>query len=157
MAWSARDYDPLAGYKTLNYWERRIAYEQAREAQSDEAVSRSGPGSMLPGTLWEGSRTNLFLVAKGTLFTAYCNGTIVPGIMRGLILEQAPVFGLRVLEVPLTEDLLETADEAFLTNSVRGMIPLARLFERTFEPVPGPATEHLWGKVSAWLHSGGTT
>ena len=41
------------------------------------------------GTIWEGSRSNLFVVSDGQLLTPPASGRILPGIMRGLILERA--------------------------------------------------------------------
>ena len=47
-----------------------------------------------------------------------------------------------------------SADEAFLTNSVRGMLPVARLLHADL-PAPGPVTRRLWDEILPWLESGG--
>ncbi len=80
----------------------------------------------------------------------------MPGIVRRIVLDHAPGLGLEVVEGPVTRNSLSTADEAFLTNSVRGMLPVSRLFHRTL-PAPGPVTQRLWGEILSWLESGGTT
>ena len=49
---------------------------------------------------------------------------------------------------------IATADEAFLTNSMRGIIPIAWLMEVRF-PAPGPVAEALWSNTLNWLASGG--
>jgi branched-chain amino acid aminotransferase/4-amino-4-deoxychorismate lyase len=51
---------------------------------------------------------------------------------------------------------LAGADEAFLTNSVRGMLPIARLINAEL-PAPGPVTRRLWSDIVSWLKRGGTT
>lgn len=141
--------DALAGFKTLNYWARRLAYEQAREDGSDEMLTlRDGRW------LVEGTRTNLFLVRRGALHTHPLDGSLVPGVMRRVILERAATLGVACREEPYGLDALDEADEAFLTNSVRGVVPLAELLHRRL-PAPGPLTRRLGDEVRTWLDSGG--
>ena len=54
------------------------------------------------------------------------------------------------------ESFVVTAGEAFLTSSVRGMLPIARLMNAEL-PAPGPVTRRLWNDILPWLESGGTT
>ena len=100
-----------------------------------------------------------------TLMTPRLDGPIVPGIMRGLVLEHARELaagGLAKSAVSRRVEL-DGADEVFLTNSVRGILPVRRAlgggpgFAPWNWPAPGPWTQRLWGKVSNWLHQGGTT
>src|SRR5208337_904230 len=51
--------DVLASHKTLNHWPNRIMYENARGGGFDECVTISPDGN-----LWEGSRSNLFVVME---------------------------------------------------------------------------------------------
>src|SRR5262249_25468338 len=67
--------DPLARHKTLNYWSKRRAYDQAAAAGADEVLFATADGR-----LWEGSRTNLFLVHGQTLITPDLSGPVLPGI-----------------------------------------------------------------------------
>lgn len=156
--WDVGSINPLARYKTLNYWERRLASELARVRGADETLSRSPAGTPMEGTLWEGSRTNLFVGIGNRLLTPAVGDEepIVPGIMRGLVLERAEGLEIRAIQVPITEDILQRATEAFLTNSVRGIIPLKQLGGREFDRVPGPLTSRLWNDVLPWLEAGET-
>ncbi len=129
--------DPLARHKSLNYWSRRLAFEVARQRGADEALF-----STPDGRVWEGSRTNLFLIRDETLWTPGLDGPIVPGIMRGLVLELAPALGLAIRAGDLCGRDLDEAEEVFLTNAVRGIIPVARASGRVFQP-PGPWTRRL--------------
>jgi branched-subunit amino acid aminotransferase/4-amino-4-deoxychorismate lyase len=129
--------DPLARHKSLNYWSRRLAFEDARRRGADEALF-----STPEGRIWEGSRSNLFLVRDETLWTPGLEGPIVPGIMRGLVLERAASLGLSLREGDLWGHDLDEAEEVFLTNAVRGIIPVARALGRGFE-APGPWTRRL--------------
>src|SRR5262249_51940584 len=104
---------------------------------------------------WEGSRTNVFLFRDGALVTPSLDGPIVPGIMRGLVIELARGIGLDVWEEKaMTEPWLEGASEVFLTNSVRGIIPVARVEDRS-GPAPGPWSQRPSMLVDDWLRSGG--
>ncbi|MGO9463026.1 MAG: aminotransferase class IV [Isosphaeraceae bacterium] len=143
--------DPLARHKTLNYWRKRFAYETALADGSDEVLC------MTPsGLVCEGTRSNLFVVAAGRLWTPSALGPLLPGIMRGLVLEQAVRLGIETVEAPLPFEQLAMADEAFLTNSVRGVAPIGALMDHQFA-APGPVTSRLWEAILPWLESGGTT
>jgi branched-subunit amino acid aminotransferase/4-amino-4-deoxychorismate lyase len=152
--WQVAESDPLARHKTLNYWGRRLAFERAQAVGYDEVISLGADGS-----LWEGSRTNMFVVLDQRreerdpsepiepetvwLVTPPADGPIVPGIMRQLVLEAADGLGMEVvLEGPITAWQLANATEVFLTNSVRGIIPVAHAGSQNWV-APGPWTQTL--------------
>jgi branched-subunit amino acid aminotransferase/4-amino-4-deoxychorismate lyase len=150
-AWPART-DPLACHKTLNYWPNRVMFEDAKARGFDECVTITPDGS-----LWEGSRSNLFAVVEGELLTPPSDGRVLPGIMRALILEQGRLLGLEVREEALSlMDPMFRPEEVFLTNSVRGIVPVRQWGDARF-PAPGPVTRRLWDAIRSWLESGGTT
>ncbi len=141
--------DPLARHKTLNYWGKRIAMRRAHQTGEDDVLCLTR-GRIICET----SRSNIFLVKGERLETPASGGPLLPGIMRGLVIERARRLGLEVVEESLPVERIETADEAFLTNAVRGIVPLERLMEFGF-PAPGPVTEGLWNDIRGWLESGG--
>ncbi len=143
--------DPLAGHKTLNYWRRRLAHEGARAAGLDECIITSPEGWLL-----EGTRTSLFLVREGMLTTHPLDGHLLPGIMRQVVLERAGSVGIATRLQPSTADDLELFDEAFLTNAVRGIMPIAIFGHKTWS-APGPITRRLRDDLGSWLASGGET
>ncbi len=142
--------DGLARHKTLNYWRKRIAFERATEAGDDEVLCITRDG-----LICEASRSNIFLVRGGRLETPATSGPLLPGIMRRIVLEQASRLGMEVAEGSLSIERIATADEAFLTNSVRGILAVGRLMGVEF-PAPGPVTRQLWDAALRWLQSGGT-
>lgn len=154
-SWEAAVDDPLGAFKTLNYWRRRDLHARALRAGYDEDIGSSPDGRIL-----EGTRTNVFTVIAGTLMTpksdpgsptAPC--PILPGIMRSLVIERARSLGLATVErADLTLGQLQSADELFLTNSVRGIIPVAELGSRRYDG-PGPVTRRLTIDLEAWLRS----
>jgi branched-chain amino acid aminotransferase len=144
--------DKLAGYKSLNYWPYRLLHESGRAEGFDESLTVDPTGEIR-----EGSRTNIFIVAEGGLITPPCDGRIVPGIMRGVVVERAPRLGIAVEEVSLNLfDLRSNPEEVFLTNAVRGVVAVGSWGDARF-PAPGPVTRRIQEDVNAWLESGGTT
>jgi branched-subunit amino acid aminotransferase/4-amino-4-deoxychorismate lyase len=143
--------DPLARHKTLNYWRRRIEQERAAEEGVDDVLCVTPNG-----LLCEATRCNVFLVRDGRLITPGTDGPLLPGVMRGVVIEQARIHGIPVVEGPVSLDEIDSAHEAFLTNSVRGILPVARLLHADL-PAPGPLTRRLWDRIRTWLESGGTT
>lgn len=147
--WRVERDDPLLRHKTLNYWRRRAAYQQAREHGFDEVLSLSdGP------VFWEGSRTNLFLVAEGRVSTPALSGPIVPGVMRAFVCDLVKTGASIVHEVDeLDLAVFEEAEEVFLTNSVRGVIPVARVGEMSWD-APGPVTSLIERSATRLLKEG---
>lgn len=140
--------DPLARYKTINYWLRKWIFDQAIAAGYDDALIASHDGRV-----WESSRANLFLVFGETLVTPGIDGPIVPGVMRAVVVERARAIGMNVIESDVTLDRIERADEVFLTNSVRGPIPVGRTPARSLS-APGPRTVELTQNILTYLNSG---
>ncbi len=143
------DDDPLSRHKTLNYWRKRIAHEQAVAAGFDDGLFVTADG-----LICETSRANIFLIEGGRLSTPAIDGPLLPGIMRSVVVARAALLDIVVEQSSIPLERIATADEAFLTNSVRGIIPIARLLDRQF-PSPGPVTRRLWTEISQWLQSGG--
>ena len=74
------------------------------------------------GLICEASRSNIFLVEGRRLCTPSLDGPLLPGVMRRLVLERAEHARLQVEEVSLPIERIQSAEEAFLTNSVRGIV-----------------------------------
>ncbi len=149
------EFDVLSRHKTTNYWSRQLVHYRAMYEGFDEALflmpTRFGSVAV------EGSRTNLFLVVGDRLLTAAEDAPILPGVMRGLVLELAARIGLEIEVVgwsSIQEQAgslpLEGADEVFLTNSVRGILPVWQVGGRSFSTVR-TITERLQTALEAWL------
>jgi branched-chain amino acid aminotransferase len=143
--------DRLSRHKTLNYWRKRVAQAQARDAGSDDVLCVTPDG-----LICETCRANVFLVESHRLLTPSVDGPLLAGVMRGAVLERARHMGIAVDEEPSPIGRVRTADEAFLTNSLRGILPVARLLDRDL-PAPGPITLQLWRDLLPWLESGAPT
>ena len=141
--------DLLARHKTLNYWRKRIAQAQAAANGSDDVLCLTPAG-----LICETSRANIFLIEGRRLITPDLEGPLLPGIMRAVVLERASHWASRSMQGPLPRDRVAIADEAFLTSSLRGMLPIARLLDREL-PAPGTMTRRLWSDILPRLRTGG--
>ena len=162
-SWHIEPNDLLHGHKTLNYWRRRLIFEKAQHEGLDEDLALHGADEAAT----EGTRTNIFLIRGNTLKTPGAFGGLLPGIMRRLVLDQAGQFPSLEIETSVSAlplDEIANADEVFLTNSVRGMVPVGScvfgrsgLVRETRLPAPGPITTMLWEQVHLQLLNRGVT
>lgn len=137
--------NPLDRHKSLNYWWNRVMHEAARSEGCDEVLLATPDGQ-----IWQGSRTNLFLVRDGRLTTPGPHGPFLSGILRETLLLNVRRWGIEVCEEPIDRDRLAEADEVFLTNSVRGIIPVGCWEDRAWT-APGPWTHRLQRRLGEWL------
>lgn len=124
-------------------------------------IERPAPGR--PGALLvdseavlEAGWANVFAVRGGTLWTPPLDGRILPGTTRATVLELAAEAGVDAAERPLRRRDLLSADEVFLTSSVRGVEAASEL---DGEPLGGcgPLSRRLaaalrrrWGLDDGW-------
>ena len=71
------------------------------------------------GALLETTRANVFLLHDGSLATPPLDGSILPGVMRAVLLEQARRLSIPAHERPLTLEDLRAADIVLLSGSLR--------------------------------------
>ncbi len=118
--------NPLVGLKTTSRADYVYARLEARRAGADDALFLT-----LDGLLSEGTTANIFLVRRAAdrtreLATPSLDCAILPGTTRSWLLAWAGGVGLRAVEGRLTITDLATADEAFLSSSVAGVLPVTR-------------------------------
>jgi branched-subunit amino acid aminotransferase/4-amino-4-deoxychorismate lyase len=131
---------PLAGAKTLAYFERALARRRAAAEGAWEAIFLGAAGEVA-----EGAASNVFWARGGRLCTPALEIGIVPGIARAAVLALAAAEEGRF---PL-EDLLG-AEEAFLTNALVGVLPLCAIAGRAIGAgAPGPTTRALAARLEA--------
>ena len=121
--------DPLSPIVTLKTTSRAdyvYARLEARRAGADDAVFLT-----MQGYLSEATSANIFLVRRGAdglteLATPALDCAILPGTTRSWLLRWAAAAGLRPVEGKLSPDELAAADEAFVSSSVAGILPVTR-------------------------------
>ena len=125
----------------------------------------AGPGQLIcdDGEALEAGWANLFAVREETVWTPPPDGRILPGTARGAVLAIAGEEGIEAHERPVhTADLL-TAEETFLTNSIRGIEPATAL-DGAALPGCGPISRRLadalrrrWGLSDPAAHKAAAT
>jgi branched-chain amino acid aminotransferase len=138
---------PLAGVKTTSRADYVYARLEAARAGADDALFLT-----LDGALSEATAANLFLIAGQTLTTPPLSAGILAGTTRTWLLAQARRLGLTMAETDVRPADLLAADEAFLTGSVAGIVPLVSLDGRSVgEGRPGPRTRLLRIAREDWI------
>ena len=110
----------LAGVKHLGRLEQVIASAHW-PAGIDEAIQCDARGRPICGT-----RSNLFWVARGALYTPELSVCGVAGVMRQKVLELAQALGIRWRVGAWRWREFANSEEAFVTNSLIGIWPLRR-------------------------------
>ena len=128
--------NPLASLKTTSRADYVVARLEARREGADDALFLT-----TDGFLSEATTANIFLVRGSELATPGIGCAILPGTTRSWLLDWAERVGLAPREGWLTVADLAGADEAFLSSSVAGVLPVTRLAgEPIGSGVPGPWT-----------------
>jgi branched-chain amino acid aminotransferase len=107
--------------KSNNLLNNFLAWRAARRLGAFEPILLNAAGR-----LTEGASSNLFVVRSGRLLTPPLEDGLLEGITRGLVLELARSGGLDAAEASLGADDLRTGDEAFLTSTLKGVLPIRR-------------------------------
>jgi branched-chain amino acid aminotransferase len=153
-------YDIQAGHKTLNYFSRLAALREANRRGAGEALWFN-----VHNYLQSGSISNVFVVhgqqivtpptnaelneAAVRELTPYPKSAVLPGITRQAVIDAAKAEGLAVRLAAVDVNLLLEADEAFLTNSIMQVMPVARVERREIgQGKPGEITQTLAARLS---------
>lgn len=116
------DNSQATGAKASNYLVNLLATHEVRQRGGYEAILLGGDGQLL-----EGATSNLFIVRGDELLTPRAEAGILVGITRQTVLQVAASVGLKPLETALFPQDLYEADEAFITSSLREVMPVSRV------------------------------
>ncbi|WP_320777483.1 aminodeoxychorismate lyase [Streptomyces sp. CRN 30] len=130
VPWTRNERGALTGLKTTSYAENVVALARAREHGATEALFGN-----TADRLCEGTGSNVFVVLDGEIHTPPVASGCLPGITRALTVEWT---GARETDLPL--DVLERADEIFLTSTLRDVQAVHRVDGRELPGAPGPVT-----------------
>ncbi|MEZ4469476.1 MAG: aminotransferase class IV [bacterium] len=122
-----------------------MALAEAEQAGFYEALRVDPLGRVL-----EGGTSTFFLVKDGVVRTPPLQVGILEGITRRHVLGFARDLGLPTDEAMFGLDAVAAADEVFITSSVRGVMPVARIDAQTWA-APGPVTRTLMDAYQALL------
>ncbi|MFF5898744.1 aminotransferase class IV [Streptomyces argenteolus] len=130
VPWTRNERGAVTGLKTTSYAENVIALARAHEQGASEALFAN-----TVGRLCEGTGSNVFVVLDGRVHTPPVTSGCLAGITRALAVEWT---GAQETDLPL--DVLERADEIFLTSTLRDIQAVHRVDGRQLPGAPGPVT-----------------
>ena len=120
--------------KSLNYLNNVLAKLEAKQHGADEALLLNQAGMVA-----EAAVANVFIVRDGELLTPPTSDGALEGIVRMTVLELAGSLGIPAREKTLGRFDFLAADEAFLTGSGAGIVPVTSLDQRRIgQGQPGP-------------------
>ena len=125
--------------KSGNYLGSVIAIAEARKRGAYEAILCDNVGRIT-----EGSSSNFFIVNGRRVTTPPLSVGLLEGITRRKVMELLRAEKIGLAEAPLWPIDLVQADEAFLTSSVRGVLPITRVDGQPLGTGKvGPVTERV--------------
>lgn len=134
VPWTRNERSAVAGLKTTSYAENVVALAAAAKEGGGEAIFANTRGE-----LCEGTGSNIFVVVNGEILTPPLESGPLAGITRALTLEWCAEAGLPIREHVLPIEILDTADEVFITSSTRDIQAVHAVGDREL-PAPGPLT-----------------
>ncbi len=149
----ATDGTSAAGAKTSNYLTSVLALDDVRQRGAQEAIVVGALGELI-----EGATSNLFLVrshaGKPILDTPPISSGILEGITRSTVIELATTLGIPVREQSISSADLYGADEAFITSTIRELVPVVRADGVTIASGrPGPVVAQLLAAYRQLAHA----
>ncbi|HWP01335.1 MAG TPA: aminodeoxychorismate lyase [Methylococcus sp.] len=138
----------LAQIKHMNRLEQILARAEWDTGDFQEGLMYDAEDCLVEGTM-----SNVFLVRQGILVTPAVDRCGVAGVMRQLVMEVARESGMTVQERRIPREQVAVAEEMFLTNSVIGIRPVAKIEQRAIRV--GLTTRELKARVDerTWKES----
>jgi branched-chain amino acid aminotransferase len=125
--------------KTGNYLNNILALLEARQQGAEDALMLNPDGVVA-----EATTSNIWLVIGGVVHTPAVETGILHGITRRFLLQILAEQNIPYQETYLKPTDLWLAEEAFLSSSVRLLMPVRQIDTYTLPQCPGPMTQHLW-------------
>ncbi len=136
-----RALDPAT--KSGNYLNNVLGLAEAKAAGATDCVMCNADGYVT-----EASTSNVFARVDGVWCTPLLRDGILAGITRALLLELLPQLGERVAERHLTAAELRSAEELFLSSTLRDLGPVTHLDGRALHGgAVGPHTARLLPRI----------
>jgi branched-subunit amino acid aminotransferase/4-amino-4-deoxychorismate lyase len=134
---------PLGGVKSTSYALNMVALDSARAGGNDDALFLARGRIVL-----EGTGSNVWWRTGRVLCTPSLELGILAGVTRAVLTEAAAGLGYEVREGAFTVDDLFGADEAFVSSSIREVMPVVAVDGRAIgDERPGEAARALQGAL----------
>jgi 4-amino-4-deoxychorismate lyase len=118
-------------FKTANYLNSVLARQELAAFPAEEGLMLTPDGIMAEGIV-----SHLFFATGGALHTPSMDLGILEGVTRTFVIELARKMGILVVEGAWPPEALDGADEIFVTNSVREIVPIREWNGRIWRDQP---------------------
>lgn len=134
--------------KTLSYALHAAALKRAKCERCDDALLLNENGNVA-----EITSANIFWVRKQTIFTPPLSSGCLEGVTREVTIDQSRKLGYRVVEKAEKLDSMLTADEIFLTSSLKLITPISEIVtgKESFRFPSGPVTMKLRKHIRTYV------
>jgi branched-chain amino acid aminotransferase len=127
------------GAKSSNYLNSILAIHRVKQQGNLEAIMVDAHNRVV-----EGASSNVFMVRGTELLTPSTDTGILEGITRNTVIALAETLGIEVKQTHLAPHDLKTADEVFLTSSIREIVPVIQIDDTKIgDAKPGETTQKL--------------
>ena len=125
--------------KAINLLPNVLMRQTAADRHAYEAIL------IRQGNVTEGAASNVFIVKNNVIKTPPKGQHLLPGVTRDLVVELAQQHQLPCQESHFSADELATADEIWLTSSIREILPVVKLNDQTIgNGQAGPTARRLF-------------
>lgn len=111
--------DPNA--KSGNYLNNVLAIKEAKERNYSDAIMTNKEGELTEGTTF-----NIWFIKDNKVITPASRSGLLKGITRQKVLE-LKLDPFKIYETVIFEDDIHNFDEAFITSSTRGIMPVGKI------------------------------
>jgi len=133
-----------------NYMNSQLIKMEAIKAGFTEGIALD-----IFGYVSEGSGENIFMVKNKDVYTPPFTSSILPGITRSTAMWLMREAGHRIIEAPVSREMLTIADEVFFTGTAAEITPI-RSIDRfpVGDGLPGPITKDVQKRFFDIVHNG---
>ena len=122
-----------------NYLNSQLVKIEAIKAGFSEGIALD-----VFGFVSEGSGENIFMVKNGDVYTPHFASSILPGVTRSSVMTILREHGYRLIEGPVSREMLTIADELFFTGTAAEITPIRSVDRFPIgDGKPGPITKDV--------------
>ena len=135
----------ISGHKTLNYLANILYRLEAKKKHGFDMILTDQKGFIK-----ETTASNIFIVKEKNITTPYLKSKCLPGIIRKEVIYLAKRYlKCKINEEAVSRRMLYFADEAFITNSTLGVVPVVKIGNRKIGiGKPGKITAELMKELN---------
>jgi branched-chain amino acid aminotransferase len=137
--------DKYSNLKSANFLPYAMAALYAKENKLNDSLVLNTSGRIADSTI-----ANIFLIKSDNILTPALSEGCINGVMRKYLLTKMPEDGYKVSEGEITIRDIETADEVFLTNAIKGIQWVGRFRDKTYSK---QTTTEVYTKVMKFFIS----